>query len=70
MTSEGWDRVRRYVLQARIGDDWQAVTTGTTLGTYKELSFDPVNARVFRLTITEATDVPTIWEFQLFPPRE
>jgi hypothetical protein len=68
--SEGWDRVRQYVLQAKIGDTWQLVRTGTTLGTYKELSFDPVGAQVFRLTITEATDVPTIWEFQLLPPKK
>jgi hypothetical protein len=68
--SEGWDRVRQFVLQAKIGDTWQPVATGTTLGTYKELAFDPVSAQVFRLTITEATDVPTIWEFQLFPPTK
>jgi len=68
--SEGWDRVRQYVLQAKIGGTWQLVRTGTTLGTYKELSFDPVGAQVFRLTITEATDVPTIWEFQLLPPKK
>ena len=39
---------------------------GTTIGAYKELTFKPVNAQVFRLNITEAVDVPTIWEFQLF----
>jgi alpha-L-fucosidase len=70
VVTEGWDRVGQYVLQARIGDTWQAVATGATLGTYKQLSFNPVNAQVFRLSITEATDVPTIWELQLFPPRE
>ncbi len=67
--SEGWDRVRRFVLQVKVGDAWQSVAAGTTIGMYKEISFDPVDARVVRLTITEATDVPTIWEFQLFPAR-
>lgn len=65
--SEGWDRVRRFVLQARIGGTWQPLTTGTTLGMFRNLSFEPVTAQVFRLSITEATDVPTIWEFHLFP---
>ena len=68
--SEGWDRVRQFILEARIGDTWHPVTTGTTLGTYKELSFDRVTAQIFRLTITEATDVPTLWEFQLFPLKK
>ena len=70
VVSEGWDRVRQFVLQAKVGDTWQPVSPGTTLGAYKELSFDRVTAQVFRLTITEAADVPTIWEFQSVPPRE
>ncbi len=60
--SEGWDRVRRFVLEAWIGGTWQPVTTGTTLGMFRSLSFEPVSAQVFRLNITEATDVPTLWE--------
>ena len=35
---------------------------------FRNLSFEPVTAQVFRLSITEARDVPTLWEFQLFPP--
>jgi len=66
--SEGWDRVRRFVLEARIGSTWQPVTTGTTLGMFRSLFFEPVSAQVFRLNITEATDVPTLWEFQFLPP--
>ncbi len=34
----------------------------------QEFSFEPVSAQAFRLNITEATDVPTLWEFQLLPP--
>ena len=34
----------------------------------RELKFPPVTARVFRLDIAEASDVPTIWEFELFAP--
>jgi len=70
MIDEGWDRVRQYVLQAKIGDTWQPVATGTTLGRFRELWFDPVTAQVYRLSLTDATDVPTFWEFQLFSPKE
>lgn len=35
---------------------------------FRSLSLEPASAQVFRLSITEATDVPTLWEFQLFPP--
>jgi hypothetical protein len=65
--SEGWDRVRQSALHTKVGDSWRTVATGTTLGPYKELSLDPVSAQQFRLSITAATDVPSIWEFCLSP---
>jgi hypothetical protein len=63
---EGWDRTRKFAVQYKAGDEWKDAAEGTTLGGKRELKFAPVKARVFRLNITEATDVPTIWEFQLF----
>jgi alpha-L-fucosidase len=65
-----WERVCQFSLQAKVGEKWQTVAEGTTLGLNKELLFEPINAQVWRLTITEATDVPTIWEFQLFQPKK
>ena len=64
--NEGWDRTRQFALQYRAGAEWKDAAAGTTLGANRELTFAPVKARAFRLNITEATDVPTIWEFQLF----
>jgi alpha-L-fucosidase len=63
----GWDRVRRFELQYMSDGAWQTIVAGTTLGAEKQLEFAPVTARQFRLNILEATDVPTIWEFQLLP---
>jgi alpha-L-fucosidase len=64
---EGWDRTRQFSVQYKAGDEWKDAVTGTVIGESRELKFAPVTAQVFRLNITEASDVPTIWEFQLFP---
>ena len=65
---EGWDRTRKFSVQYKAGDEWNDAAAGTTIGEELELKFAPVKAQVFRLNITESTDVPTIWEFQLFGP--
>jgi alpha-L-fucosidase len=61
-----WNRVRAYELQARPEDAWKTVASGTTLGPAKEMVFAPVTARVFRLNIIQAVEVPTICEFEVF----
>ena len=61
-----WDRVRRFELQIRKGGAWQTVHAGTTMGGNFSATFAPVTAQCVRLNIVEATDVPTIWEVQLF----
>ena len=64
--SEGWDRVRKFELQMQKDGEWQTIYTGTTIGENFSATFDPVTAQHMRLNILEATDVPTIWEVQLF----
>lgn len=61
-----WNRVRKFELQYKEGDVWRTFYCGKTIGTLR-LSFEPVTARFVRLNILQATDVPTIWELQLFP---
>jgi alpha-L-fucosidase len=63
---EGWDRTRQFSVQYKAGDEWKEAAAGTTIGAKRELLLAPVQAQVFRLNITDASDVPTIWEFQLF----
>jgi alpha-L-fucosidase len=63
---EGWDRTRKFVVQYKAGDAWKDAAEGTTIGGKRELKFAAVKAQVFRLKITEAIEVPTIWEFHLF----
>ena len=69
---EGWDRSRRFRLEYRVdpAQPWQAALTGTTLGARYQRDFSPVAGRYWRLHILESTDEPTIWEWQLFGPRE
>jgi len=61
-----WDRVRRFELQIEKDGRWQTVHSGTTIGADFTVKFEPVAARHVRLNVLEATDVPTIWEVQLF----
>jgi alpha-L-fucosidase len=61
-----WDRVRRFQLQVSNGDDWRTVAQGERLGRRADLAFDAVRCRRVRLNILEATEGPTIHEFQVF----
>ena len=64
------NRVQEFELQCKDGDAWRTITRGTTLGERRALKFEPVTARIVRLNILEASEGPTIWEFQLFAPTK
>jgi len=66
VVSEAYDRTRKFELQVKAGGQWKTVHRGTKLGANFSAKFKPVTARHVRLLIVEATDVPTIWEVQLF----
>jgi alpha-L-fucosidase len=66
--SEEFDRVRRFELQCKDGATWKTFLQGTRIGEQYTKDFQPVTARYVRLSVLEATDGPTIWEFQLQPP--
>jgi alpha-L-fucosidase len=50
------------------GGGWKELARGTTIAGEKESKFQPVTARYVRLNILKATEVPTIEEFDLYPP--
>ena len=64
--SEAYDRIKKFELQIQKDDKWLTVYNGTTVGQDFSATFKPVTAKHIRLNITEATDVPTIWEFRVF----
>jgi alpha-L-fucosidase len=61
-------RVRKFAIEYWQDEQWKVCYRGENLGAKFSATFEPVTARRVRLNITEATDGPTIWEFQLFAP--
>ncbi|MCX6875696.1 MAG: discoidin domain-containing protein [Verrucomicrobia bacterium] len=59
-------RIRKFAIETWHDGQWIPCYQGENLGEKLEVTFDPVTARRARLNITEATDTPTLWEFQLF----
>jgi alpha-L-fucosidase len=55
--------------RSETGEPWQTVYAGKKAGKSFSAEFTPVAARYMRLHILDATAAPTIWEFELFPPR-
>jgi len=68
--SEPYGRVRKFELQKQEDDEWWAFFSGTTIGEDFTASFPPVTAQHVRLNLLETTEGPSIWEFQLFAPKE
>jgi alpha-L-fucosidase len=67
---EEYDRIHGFELQYKDGGQWKTFAQGTTIGSDYSTQFEPVTARYIRLNILEATDGPTIGEFQLFAPKK
>jgi alpha-L-fucosidase len=63
-----WDRVEDYELQVREGETWRTFYHGGTMGDVL-VHFKPVTGRYVRLNVIKATDVPTIWEVDLYAPE-
>ena len=61
-------RVRKFAIEYWQDEQWKTICRGENLGTNFTTKFEPVTAQRLRLNITEATDGPTIFEFQLFAP--
>ncbi|MFI5379060.1 MAG: alpha-L-fucosidase [Tepidisphaerales bacterium] len=60
-------RVQSFELQYKDGAEWKMFYKGRTIGeNFSTPKFDPVTAQVVRLNILQATEGPTINEFQLF----
>ena len=68
--SEAYDRVREFELQYRENAQWKTFARGRRIGADYSKAFEAVTAQHVRLNILEATDGPTIWEFQLLAPNK
>ena len=61
-------RISRFDIQVKdASGQWQTIATGRTINGCKEFPLtQPVRGREFRLNVIEASDSPTLSEFQLF----
>jgi alpha-L-fucosidase len=64
--SEAYNRIQKFEFQQKKNGKWRTFHTGTTVGQDFNAAFEPITAQFVRLNILTATDVPTIWEVQLF----
>ncbi len=61
----GGERVRKFEVQCKDDDGWKTIFAGTTMGPGFRKSFPVVTTRLVRLNILDATDGPTIDEFEI-----
>ncbi len=61
-------RVRSFSVEIQQGETWREVARGTTITGRKTLTFAPASARRVRLTVHEASEVPTLEEFRVLAP--
>ncbi len=67
--SEEYERTQLFSLEYLEGQVWKPLVEGTKIGLECELTFKPVTTPKLRLNIRQATEGPTLWEFQVFPAR-
>jgi len=65
-----YPRTRQFAVECLDGQTWKPLARGTTIAGTRTVDFPPVTARQFRLNILEATEVPTIEEFGVYPPAK
>ncbi len=63
-----YPRTEEFAVEYKDGDAWKPLVAGSRIAGEKAFTFAPVTARQFRLNILKASEVPTIEEFELFPP--
>jgi alpha-L-fucosidase len=63
-----YQRVRKFQIKVRDGGDWKLCHEGTTIGPKCEITLEPIAASRIMLQILDASDGPTLTEFQVFPP--
>jgi hypothetical protein len=61
-----YPRTRSYEIRAKVGEQWKLLAKGATIGKRKHIAFPSVYARLFRIDILKAIDVPVLSEFQLY----
>jgi alpha-L-fucosidase len=59
-------RIAEFVIEARIGGEWESIARGTTIGYKRLLRIPMVAADRVRIVIQRANNVPALSNFGLF----
>jgi alpha-L-fucosidase len=59
-------RVRSYVIEGRVGDEWKKLAAGTSIGHEKIDRFTPVEVREVRLRCVESVGEPLLRRFAVY----
>ena len=59
------ERIQKFQLQKKVGGSWKTFYEGTATDLNKMITFDPVRSQHVRFNVSESTDGPSIYEFQL-----
>jgi alpha-L-fucosidase len=60
-----YPRTQKFAIEYKEGETWKPVATGSSIAGTKSIDFPEITAQHVRLNILQASDVPTIEEFQL-----
>ncbi|SMP68918.1 alpha-L-fucosidase [Neorhodopirellula lusitana] len=63
-------RIKEFAVDANIGNQWEEIATGTTIGVRRILRFDPVTTTGLRLRILDSRACPTISTFEAYRSPE
>lgn len=69
--SQIYQRIQDYKIQRRQGGTWVDIVSGGPLGDERTDTFPTVSASRIRFLVVTATNIPSLWEFQVFndPPE-
>jgi alpha-L-fucosidase len=59
-------RIKAFSIDARIGDKWQKISEGTTIGYKRILQFPPVETPKIRINITTSRACPVISNVEVY----
>jgi len=65
-----YPRTQEFAVEWQDGATWKELARGSSIGREKVIDFPAVTARQVRLKILKASEVPTIEEFQIYPPNK
>ena len=60
------ERIRSYRIEAKVGNRWQVIAEGLSVGHQRLETIAPVSTQELRLTVTQSVDTPSILEFSVY----